>query len=659
MKLDDEFIKKIFNRTIEIKKKDDKIKLSKYSKLIPMYDIFTENVYPIKNTKIHYRLKDCHFRFITSEVKQWITNKYNKAVDKNIKKQFEINLKIIDNYDMDTLEKTSYETLYKYSPDFGLSISICRRESFHPYSSHLTPYYSRDELIKLGLNNKIIKKLEPESLVDKQLHYDICRKVSDNDISYKDIKSHMRHVIDKKCISWIVYYSLTGSYLFNDFLRNNTLISKYLLDGIYKLYDCIKTVEPFKNDYYFYRFLMDDKFLQKLKIGDTFLDKGFMSTTRDPFYSPGLEGDFGLILVKINIPKGKRAGILMENFSQFPQEEEFLLAPYSKFKLVSKDDKFRYYHTDVNFENKITKKYEFTFIGNIFEDKKFRMSDDIPEINLSSIEIMGKDRMSIFKLFLDKCNELGEFQFDERIFIAEYYDSTSHYSKFFKNKSKDGFSIRYYEEGYPVYSVEFGDKMIVNYDRRFNYYDSNENDVNIIKYTALFGKVFGYKKGEIYFPYENFVKFKDNYSNDKEYLYCNLYCAPLYDYFKNGNKYMDKNSFVKFKYGYFKLDKIKDTVVDSTIIKKLPKELQSSKLTWGKLFVEIVENHFNLYKRLEQWMNKYFDNICENNYVQLNVQSYLSSKGYSMRSIPDIEHITTVDRGSRFKLIYENSFRRV
>jgi len=656
MKINNEFIKKIFNRKIELKKKEDKIKLSKYSNLIPMYDIFSENIYPIENTKIHYRLKDCHYRFITSEVKQWITNKFNKAKDDKLKQQFKINLKIIDNYDIDTLERTSYETLYKYSPDFGLSISICRRESFHPYSRHLTPYYSRDELIKLGLNNKIINEISPESLIDKKLHYEICRKVSNNDISYKTIKSHMKHIIENKCITWVVFYSLTGSYIFNDFLRNNTLISKYLLDGIYKLYDCINSIKPFDNDYYFYRFLWNDDFISKMKPGDTFIDKGFMSTTRDPFYSPGVSGDFGLILVKINIPKNKKgAGILIENFSEFPKEEEFLLAPYSKFKLISKNDKFRYYHTNTDFENKITKKYEFTFVENVFT-KKFKATDkNIPEIDISSLEIMGKDRLTIFKLFLDKCNELGEFVYDDYIFIAEYFDSTENYKNFYKNKTKDGFSIKYYENGFPLFMIECGKEMIVNYHKKYTYYDEKIDDIDIIKYTSLFGKVFGYKKAKIYFNYNNFSNFEKNYSKDTEYLYCNLYCETIYNYLKNNKKFIE-NKFIKYNYGYYKLDKIKTQKIDDKYLKKLPKELQLK--TWSELLINIIENNYTYYPKLEEWMNSIFDNVFKNNYVELNIQSYLKSKGYSMYSLPDIEHITNIDRGSRFKLIYENSIRR-
>ena len=49
MKINLDFIKKIFNGEILLKKNEDKIKLSKYTEYIPMYDIYTENIYPINN----------------------------------------------------------------------------------------------------------------------------------------------------------------------------------------------------------------------------------------------------------------------------------------------------------------------------------------------------------------------------------------------------------------------------------------------------------------------------------------------------------------------------------------------------------------------------------------------------------------------------------
>jgi hypothetical protein len=364
MKINYEMIQKIFNRKIEIKNEKDKIALSQYNEYIPMYDIFSDNIYPINSMKLYYRLVECHYRFITDEVKQWIENKMNKSTD--TKKIYYNNiLKIIDNYDLETLEKTSYETLYRYSPDFGLTISICKRNSFHPYSFHLTPYYSKNELIKLGMNNMLIDKLKPENLVDKKLHYEICKKVSKNDISFETILEHMRAIINNKCIGWIMFYSMTGSYIFNQILRKNSKIHmhQYMYDGLVKIIDTINKVDLPK-DYYFYRFVWDDGFLKHLKIGDTFIDKGFLSTTRDPFYSPGIKMDFGLVLIRINVPEHlKGVGLLIENFSMFPKEEEFLIKPFTKLKLKAKDEKATYYHLNEKFERLIKKRYEFDMIS--------------------------------------------------------------------------------------------------------------------------------------------------------------------------------------------------------------------------------------------------------------------------------------------------------
>ncbi len=62
MKIDFEMIQKIFNRKIELKNQKDKIALSQYSDYIPMYDIFSDNIYPINSMKLYYRLVNCHYR---------------------------------------------------------------------------------------------------------------------------------------------------------------------------------------------------------------------------------------------------------------------------------------------------------------------------------------------------------------------------------------------------------------------------------------------------------------------------------------------------------------------------------------------------------------------------------------------------------------------
>ncbi len=657
-------IQKIFNRKIELKNSKDKIALSLYSDYIPMYDIFSDNIYPINSMKLYYRLVNCHYRFITDEVKQWIINKKNKTSDEELINKYENILGIINNYDLETLEKTSYETLYRYAPDFGLSISICKRNSFHPYSFHLNPYYTKIELIKLGMNNKLIEKLEPSNLVNKKLHYDICKLVSKNDIGYETILNHMDIIIKNKCISWINFYSMTGSYLFNKILREKLPINQYLYDGLNKIINTINKAE-LPNDYYFYRFVWDDEYLKNLKIGDVFIDRGFISTTRDPFYSPGIKMDFGLVLIKINIPeKMKGVGLLIENFSMFPKEEEFLIKPYSKLKLKSKDDKTYYYHTNEKFEKLIKKKYEFDLIGSnhISELDKINVVPDykIPSIDIENINITSYDRVGLFKIFLENCDNLGQFRYNDEVYIVQWFDSTGSYSHMYKNKCKDGLIIYKYYDGYPILSIEMGDDIFVNYQRTICYYDKlKEEDNDLINnFISHIGRIFKYKNVNILFDYKNFTDFEKNYKENKEYLSTKLYCDTIYKYYKypinNSTKY--ENKYYKYEYGFWKLDNIGKEKVPIDIINKVSKDLDI--INWKEFYILIVEKYFHLYNRLEEWMNSKFDNIFNKNYFTFNIIPYLNKNGYHIEDIPKLTHISSFDRGDIFKNVFIDNVRR-
>ncbi len=655
-------IQKIFNRKIELKNSKDKIALSLYSEYIPMYDIFSDNIYPINSLKLYYRLVNCHYRFITDEIKQWIINKKNKTSDEALINKYENILAIIDNYDLDTLEKTSYETLYRYAPEFGLSISICKRNSFHPYAFHLNPYYTKIELIKLGMNNKLIDKLEPSNLVDKKLHYDICKLVSKNDIGYDTILNHMDIIIKNKCISWINFYSMTGSYLFNKILREKLPINQYLYDGLNKIITTINKAE-LPNDYYFYRFVWDDEFLRNLKIGDIFIDRGFTSTTRDPFYSPGIKMDFGLVLIKINIPeKMKGVGLLIENFSMFPKEEEFLIKPFSKLKLKAKDEKSYYYHTNEKFEKLIKKKYEFDLVGtnDISELDKLNVIPDykIPSIDIENINIDGtNDRIGLFKIFLENCDNFGQFRYNDKVFIAQWFDSTGSYSHMYKNKTKDGLIIYKYKDGYPILAIEMGEQMFVNYQRTICYYDEFIED-NDLDFISQIGRIFKYKNVNIMFDYKNFTEFEANYNENKEYLSTKLYCDTIYQYYKKNKTEGYKNDikYYKYEYGFWKLDNIGKENVPLDIINKVSKEINDIK--WKDFYILIVEKYFHLYNRLEEWMNSKFDNIFNKNYFTFNIIPYLNKNGYHIEDIPTLKHISSFERGDIFKNIFIDNVRR-
>jgi len=668
MTINDTIIKAIFNKEIPDKKycnKENKIKLSEYTDIIPMYDIYSDSIYPIAAIDLYYRLVKCHYRFINDEIKQWIENKLKKITDTKIKQKCINNLNIISCYDLTILEKTSYETLYRYSPNLGLSISICKRNSFNPFSYHLSPYYTKNELIKLGMNNRLIKNISPSNLIDKSLHYKICKKVSKNDISYNTINQHMLSIIDNNAIGWIGFYSMTGSYIFNKILRESLPIHQYMYDGLVKIIDTMNLVNLPK-DYYFYRFVWDDDYIMDLKIGQTFIDRGFISTTRDPFYSPGIKMDFGLILIRINVPKNIEGnGLLIENFSMFPKEEEFLIKPNSKLKLISKDENTKYYHIDQKFENLIKKKYEFDLITSTKLPKLNIINDnEIPAISLDTIILDGKSRISLFTSFYELCDDFGQFLYNDMIFIAQWFDSTSSYQHLYYNKTKDGMIFTHYKNGYPLLSIECGDEMVVNYIQSKCYYDNitlDDNNIVVDRIVALYGKIFGYNQAIIYFEYSNFTKFSSNYTEIESdtklpFLSIQLYCKTIYDYIKN-NTIVTNSKYYKYEYGFWKIDKLIKKIVPSDIIDKLPKDIKVK--TWEDLYITIVEKYFYLYNKMEEWFNNYLEDIFKKPYYIFNIASYLKSIGYDVIDRPNFKHTTMIDRGDMFRLVFDETVRTI
>ncbi len=694
MKIDSEFIKQIFNLKIKLKNKEDKIKLSKYEDQIPMYDIYSQQIYPINKQNIHYRLIESHYRFINNEIYQWLLNLYKKLnSDTKIKLKFKYNLDVINNYDIDTLIETSYKTLYKYSPSLGLLVSICKRNSFHPYIQHLKPYYTKLELIKLGQNMNIIKSdIDPEYLIDQEIHYSVCKSVSKNDVSFDEIKIHHQYIIDSKILSWICFYSFTGSFLFNKYLRNiivnpirtsrrddskqelKSLIDETLYNGLIKIVQSMEKSPALTNDYDIYRFIWDDSFISGLKEGDIFIDKGFVSTTRDPFYSPGLNGNFGLILLKIKIPKNKKGvGLFIENFSLFPKEEEFLLPPYSKLKLLSKNDNFKYFHTNPEFEKLINRKYEFELVD--IDYKTFYLENPINQnkkqllnsIDIDKISINGIDRVDIIKKFIQlhglvNTNKI-QLKLNNKLYSFNYqwFDSTntSSYEKFYWNKVKDGMLFTIFDSnGYPQLNIELGSQLVINYlnSMYFNSISDNKISDDTLELIYHFGRIFYYKNAIIFHDYRSFSSFNKNYPESSNvFLSMSLFNNSIYTYLKSDTKYLESNPFINYDVGYWYLDEFFNKSLDATILDKLPDELKKSKNN-KELFIECVEKYFYFYPKLIYLLDR---NIFKNTYVTFNIYDKLIAEGLADNFKPNIEHTNDDAIDDTFKLIFRQPIRRL
>jgi hypothetical protein len=655
MIITEKIIKDIFELKLSVKGKD-KIKLSKYQEIIPMYDIYSQYIYPINKKNIHYRLIDSDYRFINNEIKEWIKNLYKKHKDnKEIADKLKYNLKIIDNYDIDTLIETSYKTLYEFSPKLGLLVSICKRKSFDPFINHLKPYYTKLELIKLGQNMKLIKDIDIENLLNQDFHYKLCKTISSNDVSFEEIKKHTLYIIDNNIISYITFYSFYGSFLYNKYLRNNNYINQFLYDGINNIINVIKKSPILDNNYFVYRFIWDDSFINELKIGQSVVDNGFISTTRDPFYSPGLTGKFGLTLLKINIPKNKQGiGLFIENFSLFQKEEEFLLPPFTKLKLLSRDDNFKYYHTNEAFEKLIERKYEFEYIGSDFKLlNNYKIKNNIKEIkDFKNYMVSGDDRVNLFKNFISESSQISiKINNNKYILNCMFFDSTenSSYNKLYYNNIKDGLLISIYDNGYPYLNIECGKEMVVNYINTFYYYGNTKIEINneILDIILEIGRIFYYNKAIIFPIFRNFANF--NYDENKKiFLYTYFYNHTIYDYAKNKNKFIN-DSFLKNNIGWAATDNILNTKLSNDIKDKL----NLTQNTIREALIFIVENNFILYNKFIELIN-----IEKNYYFIYEIYEKLNNQNRIEQFKPDISYNDEDKLGSDFKLIFRQPIRR-
>lgn len=628
--------------------------LSKYQDYIPMYDIRSQEIYPISKRNIHTRLINSDYRFVNNEIYEWLKLLYTKyKLNKELEFKFKKNLLIIENYNIEILIETSYKTLYEYSSKLGLLVSICKRNSFNPFFSHLKPYYTKLELIKLGQNMKIIDNINIEKLLNQDYHFLICKKVSSNDVSFDEIEQHTNHIIDSNVISYITFYSFFGSYLYNNLLRNNKTINNFIYEGINNIVETIKTSPKLNNDYFIYRFIWNDYFIKDIKVGDIYFDKGFLSTTRDPFYSPGLNKEFGITLIKINIKKNVIGlGLMIENFSLFAKEQEFLLPPNCKLKLISKDYNFKYFHINKSFEKLISKKYEFEFIDNTFHFKNnlkiknnFKIIDD-----LKIYETVSYDRLNMFKQFICDSNQImTTLNNNKYLFICLFFDSTSNsYSRLYYNKIKDGLLISLYDNGYPYLTMECGNEFVVNYINQYYYYNETkkELDADMLDIILEIGRIFNYRQAKIYYNYRNFSEFK--YSNEfKLLLYTNFYNNTLYNYAKNKNKFLD-HSFIKNSFGWYKIDEMLDT----PLTQKIKDECRIDYDTIREAFIHIIENDITKYSKFVE-----LTNINDNNYLTFEIYEKLNNQ----KRINNFRSNVTYDDeelGNDFKLIFRQPLQR-
>jgi len=426
--------------------------LSKLSYKIPLFDYTTKNIYLIDSDDIYIKVTLFNYRFpgarildllmntikelqtITLPNSEWVS-KYVEKINKNIKFLSNFNLAIL---------KDTFTNVFLNTNPTSRELTSCIKPSYLPYQSYQSPYYTKSELISMGLNLNIITdtKKKPWSYPENDLKQ-ICKSLSEYEINTQMLIYNQLYILYNNAKSYVQYYSLFGSHYFNNYLRNkNSVVDNELDTHIDNFLKIIKNTPPFDSDYEVYRFIESDDYLSNLKIGEVFNENSFISTTRNPFYSMK-DNVFGFILLKIKLKKEiPGIALLMESYSNYPHEQEVLLPP-SKLKLISVDNDFKYYHWNKLAEKKIVKKYVFEYIEplgysiDLYTSKYIKSDSIIMEINLYNQEYGNNPSESMFNFFnsLTKIN-LRRFFYsvigkNKYKFSAYFLTQNKVYSKFF------------------------------------------------------------------------------------------------------------------------------------------------------------------------------------------------------------------------------------
>jgi len=644
-KLDNTFIENI------------KIYISRINYKIPLYDVYTNNIYLINRENLFLRVNLNHYRFPNKNVIQELKNEYDKI--KNIKtddilenrkvRKYELMFEFFDNFNIDILEDTFYRTIYKHSDELGKNIIFCKRPSFNKYIHNSKPYYSSIEIINMVLNMGITVDIKDKNLdIDK-----LCEIVRKNDISYKIIESHQKYIIDNDMMGLIQYYSVQGSYFINQYLRNlvNYNYNNSFLDNIiFPLWKLCMESPAFDKDYIVYRFVSNDYYLDSLNIGDIFYDDGFMSTTRDPFYKSE-DYQFGFILIKIKIPKGQKGtGLSVENISHFPQEQEILFAPKTKFKLISRDSDIVYYHTDLNITTNVKTRYEFEWIGieKPHIDKK-SYTGNTNEINFLELSPIVSDNIyyKIDKFIEINADDLNQIycKIGNKKFLTtiEKYNSIGAYKNFYAMETNNGFSLYSIYNNYLLFFIEIGlnnDKpeIHVNYYVKYNTLNKEEiySQKDFIDFISSIGYYFGIDKVFIYPEYKPCISMKKN----KTELTGN-YCIDFYNYLKNNEKrfFMKDLNIIELKplFDYYDLDLLKELEIEK-LFTKVDDELYQLYVKFYKInfpdnkvsdyLVWIIENKCYLTEKYIQKLEKIYknNNPFKKDVYILNCMNYLYNK---------------------------------
>lgn len=638
--LDSDILLQLFNSKLRLCRKSElddyetyivhtKKIISHFDSLIPLYDIFSSSFFMIHKQNVYWRVYYNHYRFPDPELVKELSNNEQLTI-------------ILSMYSLDELYLTYSNIIHEDD------LTTCKRPSFLPIFTYVKPYYTKKELTCMALNSnlKVTDELQ------------LCSIVSQSDISAKLLLKHRSYLIKTNNINVIQYYSLNGSSHMNAYLRRPNYKNDILESNILKMWNVVHNAPALEKDHIVYRFINDDSFISELKVNDVFIDKGFVSTTRNPFYQSD-KYIFGFVLMKINLPKNiKGIGLSVESFSNFPTEQEIILPPYTKLKLVNKDTDCKYYHIDDQINAQIVKKYEFDLIDieHNIQIKDKRQSPDSPKhIDFMKTKLTSETTNDKILEFQSNCiNQISQFTttIGKQIFTlsTEWYNSTQAYKDFFAIYNKNGFSVYCFHNTKLLFVLEIMEllhELHVNYYFR---YSDNSELYNIIPqhefvlFLCKFSFMLNIQRIIIYNNYKFCLKQGNEMS-------LGSFRTDFQMYFENKSKQYGQIIHIQPKFNYRELDNLR-TVPCSKILNvhdsdELYQIWITSKVKYvAEFYIYIIRHHCNMLATLEIKMKRLYTGLLVHNnpfifsYYTLEPYIYLYDNGL-IGYLPKVDSLIT------------------
>ena len=696
------FITEYFGKDIDKKIKEIRGNISSIDNKIPLFDIYTYNLYLINRDDVLEKSLKENFRCPTGEtvmytkkiilksckyLKFYLSDEYKKVFNGSNSMKYNFNKKIINAIQkIDTIKIKNKKVLSceKYIMEiYNNNEKILRKGIFDNIKIKMINYKEKYETLSLqiilhtvSVGYKAIRMLHFLNMLDLNILNDTYNKIIDylldklnNEITFvkkndymqesmysrpyftknelsgdvngeninkviinkKTLIKHNMYITKNKKINLIKFYTFNGSSLMNKYLRGfYKYENKHIEKLINSLVELIHNAPSFNNETIVYRSIHQD-FLSSLKIGDIYTELGFLSTTRDQFFTSE-HYSFGNILLCIEIPT-KQSGIALciETISIYPEENEIIFPPLSQFKLIKKEENIKHYYSGKSKYITLKYKYFFVYIGKekiSYKYKKIKTKDignidlftykthdlklfknttyfaniydninkyrDIEKITIKKI-IPGKiklnDLINYFTKNMLDVNNQFKIKIDKKVFTVnvEFYNSTDayvksydlygkfNYKKIFVNNTTNGFSMFCMDNDSMFFFIEIFEikehiEMHVNYSTqycgsRYSFKDYNKKRDDMLLNIVAQLGYF-FNVNNIYI-YGNYIPYK---ITNKPYN-LSIICADIYIYITHRKKRFDSylRSEIIENFSYEKIDMLK-YISPRVIIDSEPKD---------------------------------------------------------------------------------------